>query len=227
MILAAGRGNRMRPLTDTLPKPLLKAGRRRLIDWSVDALVRSGVTDIVINTAHLSDTFEPILGTQYRGARITYSVEGKNYDESLETLGGIARALPLLTDGHEPFIVVAGDIASDYDFRRLTEGRVAEHIRNGLIDAHLVLVPNPPFHPDGDMDLKDGRVTRTSRAYTYSSIGLFSPKIFADVPVKFAKLFPWFYRFIDEGRVSGEIFDGFWENVGTPEALKALANRFP
>ena len=94
-----------------------------------------------------------------------------------------------------------------------------------MIDAHLILVPNPPFHPEGDMGLENGWVTRASRTYTYSSIGLFSPRIFADVPIKFAKLFPWFYRFIDAGRVSGEVFDGFWENVGTPEALKALAER--
>ena len=224
MILAAGRGKRMRPLTDTLPKPLLKAGQKRLIDWSVDALVRAGVTDVVINTAHLSETFAPILGTDYRGAHISYSVEGKNYDESLETLGGIARALPILSDGQEPFIVVAGDIACDFDFKRLT-GERAEEIRRGVIDAHLILVPNPPFHPEGDMGLENGRVTRASRTYTYSSIGLFSPRIFADVPIKFAKLFPWFYRFIDAGRVSGEVFGGFWENVGTPEALKALAER--
>ena len=119
MILAAGRGKRMRPLTDTTPKPLLYAGERRLIDWSVDGLVKVGITQLVINAAHLSDTFEPALGTHYRGAQIRYSIEGKNYDESLETLGGIARALPMLTDGNEPFIVVAGDIVSDFDFSRL------------------------------------------------------------------------------------------------------------
>lgn len=224
MILAAGRGNRMRPLTDTLPKPLLKAGGRRLIDWPIDGLVKAGISEIVVNTAHLSDTFEPLLGSQYRGARITYSVEGKSYDESLETLGGIARALPLLSDGTEPFIVVAGDIATDFDFARLMTVP-AQQIRSSRIDAHLVLVPNPVFHPEGDMGLDGQWVTRNNRAYTYSSIGIFSPRIFADVPAKFAKLFPWFYHFIDARRVTGEVFTGFWENVGTPDALRALSER--
>ena len=224
MILAAGRGNRMRPLTDVLPKPLLMAGSRRLIDWSIDGLVRAGVTDLVINTAHLSETFVPTLGMSRGGAHITYSVEGKNYDESLETLGGIAKALPLLSDGKEPFIVVAGDIATDYDFATLL-GEPAQRIRRGETLAHLVLVPNPDFHPEGDMGLVDGFVTRATRTYTYSSIGLFSPSLFKDVPVVFSKLFPWFYRFIDEGRVTGEVFHGFWENVGTPEALEKLAQR--
>ena len=221
MILAAGRGNRMRPLTDVLPKPLLMAGSRRLIDWSIDGLVRAGVTDLVINTAHLSETFVPTLGMSRGGAHITYSVEGKNYDESLETLGGIAKALPLLSDGKEPFIVVAGDIATDFDFATLL-GEPAQRIRAGDALAHLVLVPNPDFHPEGDMGLVDGKVTRASRPYTYSSIGLFSPSLFKEVPVVFSKLFPWFYRFIDEGRVTGEVFNGFWENVGTPEALEKL-----
>lgn len=224
MILAAGRGNRMRPLTDVLPKPLLMAGSRRLIDWSIDGLVRAGVTDLVINTAHLSETFEPTLGVSRGGAHLTYSVEGKNYDESLETLGGIAKALPLLSDGKEPFIVVAGDIATDYDFSTLL-GEPAQRIRSGETLAHLVLVPNPDFHPEGDMGLVDGKVTRVNRSYTYSSIGLFSPSLFKEVPVVFSKLFPWFYRFIDEGRVTGEVFNGFWENVGTPETLEKLAQR--
>lgn len=222
MILAAGRGKRMKPLTDTLPKPLLKAGDKRLIDWSIDALVKAGVTDIVINTAHLSHTFLPELGNHYRGADITYSVEGKNYDESLETLGGIAKALPLLTDGIEPFIVVAGDIVSNFDFSSLLK-EPAERIRSGKALAHLVLVPNPTFHPEGDMGLIDGKVVREPRSYTYGSIGLFSPKMFKGVPLTFAKLFPWMFRFIDEGLVSGEVYRGFWDNIGTPEALRALA----
>ena len=224
MILAAGRGKRMRPLTDTTPKPLLYAGDRRLIDWSVDGLVKAGITQLVINAAHLSDTFEPALGEHYRGAEISYSIEGKNHDESLETLGGIARALPMLTDGNEPFIVVAGDIVSDFDFSRLT-GVVAEKIRRGEADAHLVLVPNPDFHPKGDMGLEDGWVNRKTRDYTFSSIGIYSPRIFKDVPAVFAKLFPWLDQFIDARRVSGEVFTGFWENVGTPDALEKLAQK--
>lgn len=222
MILAAGRGKRMRPLTDTLPKPLLKAGDKRLIDWSIDALVKAGVTDIVINTAHLSHTFLLELGKHYRGADLTYSVEGKNYDESLETLGGIAKALPLLSDGREPFIVVAGDIVSDFDFSFLLK-EPAERIRSGKALAHLVLVPNPAFHPEGDMGLIDGKVVREPHSYTYGSIGLFSPKMFEGVPLTFAKLFPWMFRFIDDGLVTGELYSGYWDNIGTPEALRALA----
>lgn len=224
MILAAGRGKRMRPLTDVLPKPLLKAGERRLIDWTIDGLVSAGITEIVINIAHLSHTFMPILGTHYHGADICYSVEGKNYEESLETLGGIAKALPLLSNGKEPFILVAGDIATDFDFASLFKGP-AQMIQQGEAVAHLVLVPNPDFHPEGDMGLIGGRVTRDTQTYTYGSIGIFSPEIFKDVPVAFEKLFPWLYQFIDSGQVTGEVFEGFWENVGTPEALRALTER--
>ena len=144
MILAAGRGKRMRPLTDQLPKPLLKAGDRRLIDWSVDGLVRAGVNQIVINTAHLSETFLPALGTHYRGADIHYSVEGKTYDESLETLGGIAKALPLLSEGDEPFIVVAGDIATHFDFSALT-GKNAQQIRQRAIGRTFDFGAQPGF----------------------------------------------------------------------------------
>lgn len=225
IVLAAGRGKRMRPLTDVLPKPLLKVGGRRLIDWSIDGLVRAGITEIVINAAHLSETFMPTLGTHYRGADILYSIEGRNYEESLETLGGIAKALPLLTDGREPFIVVAGDIATDFDFSSLLK-EPAGKIGRGESVAHLVLVPNPDFHPEGDMGLHNGTIVRSPKTYTYGSIGIFSPLIFKDVPVVFEKLFPWFHQFIDAGQVSGEVFTGFWENVGTPDALESLARRF-
>lgn len=223
LVLAAGRGKRMRPLTDTLPKPLLQAGSRRLIDFSIDALVAAGITDIVINAAHLSHTFEPLLGRQYRGARIEYSIEGPNYDQSLETLGGIAKALPLLTDGSEPFIVTAGDIASDFDFKRLLAQ--AQVLKKGEADAHLVLVPNPDFHPQGDMGLVGGRVTRQTRDFTFSSIGLYAPRLFEGVSAVFAKLFPWLDTAIEAGRVTGEVFYGRWDNVGTPEALTELASR--
>ena len=226
MILAAGRGKRMRPLTDQLPKPLLPVGNRRLIDWAVDGLVRAGIHEIVINAAHLSHTFMPTLGQYYRGATLTYSIEGPSYDQSLETLGGIARALPLLSDGNEPFIVVAGDIATDFDFSTLLS-EPAARLRSGQADAHLILVPNPAFHPEGDMGLENGLISRKKRTYTYSSIGLFSPGIFKDVPIVFAKLFPWLDQFIENGRVTGEVFHGFWENVGTPQALHELSARAP
>lgn len=223
LVLAAGRGKRMRPLTDSLPKPLLQAGSRRLIDYSIDGLVIAGITEIVINVAHLSHTFEPLLGRRYRGATIEYSIEGADYEHSLETLGGIAKALPLLTDGTEPFIVTAGDIASDFDFKSLISQ--ADVLKRGQVDAHLILVPNPDFHPQGDMGLVDGRVTRQTRDYTFSSIGLYAPRLFKDVPVVFAKLFPWLDSAIEKGRVTGEVFRGQWDNVGTPEALAELTLR--
>lgn len=223
LVLAAGLGKRMRPLTFDCPKPLLKVAESRLIDWSISGLVKAGVTDIVINAAHLSHQFEPTLGSKYLGANLRYSIEGPTWNESLETLGGIAKALPYLTDGQEPFIVVAGDIASNFDFLRLVAKR--DSIMSGLVDAHLVLVPNPDFHPQGDMGLIDGWVTQASKTLTFSSIGIYSPRIFQGVEVKFQKLFPWLYQFVDQKRVTGEFFDGFWENVGTPLALEALAQR--
>lgn len=224
LILAAGRGKRMRPLTDTLPKPLLVGGGKRLIEWQIEGLVRAGVTDIVINTAHLSHTFEPILGRERLGAHLSYSCEGPTHDESLETLGGIVKALPLLTDGDEPFIVVAGDIVTDFDYTRLLAQR--ESLLAGETVAHLVLVPNPSFHQGGDMGLVDGRITDSVKTHTFSSLGVYSPRIFANEPVRFAKLFPWLYQFARQGLVSGEIFTGRWDNVGTPEALaKVLPNQ--
>lgn len=222
LILAAGLGKRMRPLTYQCPKPLLSVGPCRLIDWSIAGLVKAGVREIVINAAHLSDQFEPTLGRERLGARLQYSIEGPTWNESLETLGGIAKALPLLSEDDEPFIVVAGDIVSDFDFSRLVSHR--EAIRCGVKDAHLVLVPNPDFHPSGDMGLKGDWVCR-EKVYTFSSIGIYSPRVFKEIRPVYQKLFPWFYQFVDAQRVSGELFEGFWENVGTPDALQALSQR--
>lgn len=220
LILAAGRGKRMRPLTDELPKPLLIGAGKRLIEWQIEGLVRAGVHEIVINTAHLSHTFEPILGQEHLGATISYSCEGPSHAESLETLGGIVKALPLLTDGSEPFIVVAGDIVTDFDYRRLIAQR--EALLAGEKVAHLVLVDNPDFHREGDMGLIDGKVTRETREFTFSSLGVYSPTIFKNEPAVFSKLFPWLYQFCEQGLVTGEYFDGRWDNVGTPDALAAL-----
>ena len=220
LILAAGRGKRMRPLTDELPKPLLVGAGKRLIEWQIEGLVRAGVTEVVINTAHLSHAFEPILGNEHMGAKITYSHEGETFDDALETLGGIAKALPMLTDGEEPFLVVAGDIVTDFDYRRLLAQR--EALMAGEKVAHLVLVDNPAFHQEGDMGLIEGKVTRQTRDYTFSSLGVYSPKIFKNQPIEFAKLFPWLYQFCEDGLVTGEYFNGRWDNVGTPEALSQL-----
>ena len=155
LILAAGRGERMRPLTDATAKPLLMAGGKRLIEWQVEALVGAGIRDIVINTAHLPQQFEEVLGSGARyGARLAYSREGERAEEALETLGGIVRALPHL--GSKAFLVASGDIVTDYPYARLVE-RAAE-LDAGAADAHLVLIDNPAFHPNGDMALAADRV---------------------------------------------------------------------
>jgi MurNAc alpha-1-phosphate uridylyltransferase len=210
MILAAGRGERLRPLTDHTPKPLLSAGGRPLIEHLIFALVEAGFRDLVVNTAHLGEQIEAHLKNGSRfGARIVYSPEG----EALETGGGIHRALPLL-DG-QPFLVVNGDIATDFPFARL------HHPPAGL--AHLVLVPNPPHHPRGDFGLVDGKLTESSSGlFTFSGIGLYRPELFAGCkPGKFP-LAPLLRRAMSDGLVSGEVYAGFWMDIGTVERLHAF-----
>jgi MurNAc alpha-1-phosphate uridylyltransferase len=170
--------------------------------------------------------------------RLAFSREGSRADDALETLGGILQALPLLADaaGDEPFIAVSGDIVCDFDYRRLDAAAAA--IRRGEVDAHLVLVDNPPFHPRGDMGLVacgdrgpaalgaarsgSARITTAPPWFTYANIGLFAPRLFRAEARGKKKLFPWLYRFADAGRVSGELFRGRWHNVGTPDDLRAL-----
>ncbi|WP_340309660.1 nucleotidyltransferase family protein [Mesosutterella faecium] len=220
LILGAGRGKRMRPLSDRTPKPLLRYHGKRLIDWQIEAMARGGVRHFVVNTAHLADQFPAALGDgSDRGLMIEYSREGDTEADALETLGGIARALPLLSpDGQTPFIVAAGDIVTDFDYGALAAR--AGKLARGEADAHLVLVDNPSFHPQGDMALTAGLVRRTPRQYTFASIGLYSPRIFRDVEIRPCKLFPWLYRFCDQGRVTGEVFRGLWKNIGTPQQLE-------
>lgn len=218
LILAAGRGERMRPLTDDTPKPLLKAGGRRLIEWQIEALARAGVRDMVINVAHLADAFERALGRgEALGVTLAYSREGDRAEAALETLGGIVHALPLLGDA--PFVAVSGDIVTDFDYATL-EPR-ARAIADGQADAHLVLVDNPPFHPDGDMSLADGRITRSAPRLTYANIAVLAPRLFTFEPAGKRKLFPWLYAHADTGRVTGEHFRGRWFNIGTPADLDA------
>lgn len=216
MILAAGRGERMRPLTDTMPKPLLAAGQHALIEWQVLRLVAAGFDELVINHAWLGTQIEARLGTGTRyGARIAYSAEG----EALETLGGIVRALPLL--GDQPFAVVSADIYTDYDYRRLAP--VVAAIARGPLIAHLVLTDNPPYHPGGDMALVAGRIRRDGTLLNYGNIGVFHPRMFAGLPAgQKLKLFPWAYGFLDTPGIGGEHFHGSWHNVGTPAQLAAL-----
>jgi MurNAc alpha-1-phosphate uridylyltransferase len=221
MILAAGRGERLRPLTDAKPKPLLEVGGRPLIEWQIERLAAAGFAHIVVNHAHLGGLIESTLGNGSRfGVRIRYSPESP----ALETAGGIVKALPLLGAG--PFAVVSGDIHAEFDYARL-EAPLAAIARDPAAQAaHLVLVDNPAFHPQGDMGLANGRITQAGPKLTYGNIAVFHPSLFRDVvPGTWLKLFPWLYRFVDEGRVTGEHYRGAWDNVGTADQLAALDRR--
>jgi MurNAc alpha-1-phosphate uridylyltransferase len=215
MILAAGRGERMRPLTDRVPKPLLMAGGRPLIAHLIGQLARAGYTDLVVNVSHLADLIEGELGDGSRyGVRILYSREA----QALETGGGIAYALPLL--GTEPFAVVNSDIYSDFDFTRLA--LAAAGLDPGRAGAHLVLVDNPPHHPMGDFRLQRGRVVSDGAGprLTFSGIGVYTPALFADVERGSRRQLSALLRqAMLEGRVSGEHHRGLWLDVGTPQRL--------
>lgn len=218
MILCAGRGERMRPLTDALPKPLLRVGGRPLVEWTIARLAMAGVRDIVINHAHLGRSIEATLGDGARlGVAIRYSAEG----EALETAGGIATALPLL--GDRPFIVANGDVWSDFDFARLVAHAASLESGSDVL-AHLVLVPNPPHHPQGDFALEAGRVAlQGDERFTYAGMGLYCPELFATTPAGArAKLAPLLVAAATQGTVTGEIHRGRWEDIGTPERLAAL-----
>lgn len=224
LILAAGRGERMRPLSDATAKPLLAAGGRRLIEWQIAALAAAGIREIVINTAHLAQQFEDALGNGIRlGVDIAWSREGDVAGDALETRGGVVRALPLL--GEAPFAVISGDIVTDFDYRSLA--MPAAVIDAGAADAHLVLVPNPAFHAQGDMGLRPGQqgdlvAPDAVPKLTYANIAVFTPRLFAGLTAVRAALFPWLYDAAHLGRVTGERFDGRWYNVGTPQELARL-----
>jgi MurNAc alpha-1-phosphate uridylyltransferase len=213
MILAAGRGVRMRPLTDTTPKSLLAVGGKPLIAWQLEKLARAGFVEVVINHAHLGHLIEAALGDGSRfGLSIRYSAES----EALETAGGIALALPLL--GAEPFLVINADIYSDYDYSMLAGLLLADRL------AHLVLVDNPPQHPRGDFALEAGRVREAGRRMlTFSGIGVYAPRLFGGIPPR-AKvpLAPLLRKAMGADRVSGEHYRGRWHDVGTAERLQAL-----
>jgi MurNAc alpha-1-phosphate uridylyltransferase len=219
MILAAGLGTRLRPLTQTVPKPLIEAGGKALIVWHIEKLVALGVRDIVINHAWLGDRLEAQLadGSRY-GARIVYSREGM---PPLETAGGIRRALPLL--GDEPFVLVNGDIWADLDFARLP-GVVAGRALTAGIDAHVVLVPNPDFHPRGDFSLDENLRVHADGAekFTFAGISVLRPQLFAGLPDGPAPLAPLLRAAMARRAVSGELHAGRWTDVGTLERLEAL-----
>ncbi len=210
MILAAGRGERMRPLTDTIPKPLLKVGGQCLIEYHIKRLVAAGFTEIVINHAHLGEQIEHTLGNGERyGAQLYYSPE----ECALETGGGILKALPLL--GYHPFLVINGDIWCNYPFSQLHDKAVKL--------AHLVLVNNPEHHPQGDFCLVKDRVYKNGKPrLTFSGIGIYHPDLFKDGSTTRFPLAPLLVKAMQTGQVSGEYYEGQWIDVGTPERLRQL-----
>lgn len=217
MILAAGRGERMRPLTDHTPKALLRIGGRQLISMIIFALKQAGVSDLVINLAHLGEQIAATLGDGAAfGVRIDYSRE----TTALETAGGIAHALPLL--GDQPFIAVNADVYSDYDFSALA-GTAHRLTAAGSL-AHLVLVANPPQHPQGDFGLAAGKVlSDAATRHTFSGIGAYHPALFDSVRTgDRARLADLLITAMQHGQVSGELHQGQWHDVGTPERLAAL-----
>lgn len=215
MILAAGRGERMRPLTDHTPKPLLPVAGRALIDYHLAALARAGLREVVINHAHLGEQIEAAIGQGRRhGLRISYSPEPEG---ALETGGGILQALSKLGPG--PFVVINGDIWTDYDYARLPQ------TLDGL--AHLVLVDNPPQHSEGDFNLQgDGRLSdRDGVRLTFSGIGVYHPELFAGCEPGRFPLAPLLRQAITAGRVTGEHYRGDWFDIGTPQRLRELDRR--
>lgn len=211
MLLAAGRGERMRPLTDVVPKPLLEVAGKPLIVYHIEALRAAGVHDLVINLGHLGDCIPPRLGDGQRfGVHIRYSREP---EQALETGGGILQALPLM--GPDPFAVINGDIWTDYPFAQLPAAPA------GL--AHLVLVDNPPQHPSGDFAWRAGRVRADGLVkLTFSGISVLRPELFAECRPGRFPLAPLLQRAIAAGQVSGEHYRGAWQDIGTPERLAAL-----
>ena len=220
LILAAGRGERMRPLTDTTPKPLLPVRGVPMIEWHLQALARGGVREVVINTAWLEDRFPAVLGDGSRwGLRIRYSMEGRDHGGALDVAGGIAKALPALG---EAFWLVSGDIfAPDFAF----DAALAQDFAASDRLAHLWLVPNPPFHTTGDfgIDAQGLALRDTPDRLTWASFGLFKAELFRGIRVGDTQpLLPYLLQGLQQRRVGAERYLGRWENVGTPQQLAAL-----
>jgi N-acetyl-alpha-D-muramate 1-phosphate uridylyltransferase len=215
MLLAAGRGERLRPITDSLPKPLVEVAGKPLIVYHLEALARAGVRDVVINLSWLGDRIRAALGDgAAHGVRIAYSEEGP---VALETGGGIHRALPLL--GPEPFLVVNSDVWTDMDFSRVLTLEEGAH-------ARLLLAPNPPHHPRGDFGLEtDFVVERESDRFTYTGIGVYRPELFEGCPPGKFPLLPLLQRAIAARRLRGEVYRGEWLDIGSPDRLAWLDAR--
>jgi N-acetyl-alpha-D-muramate 1-phosphate uridylyltransferase len=215
MILAAGRGERLRPLTDTIPKPLIEVGGKPLIVHHLERLAAAGFADVVINLGWLGEKMRESLGDGSRfGLKIHYSPEPPG---ALETAGGIVHALPLL--GKSPFAVISGDIFCDYPFERLAELPLGSR-------GHLVMVDNPAHHPEGDFGLEKHRLSLTARSrLTYSGIAIFSPELFRLLEPGVRPLRPILESGIQKKLISGEYFRGYWSDVGTPERLREVNHR--
>jgi N-acetyl-alpha-D-muramate 1-phosphate uridylyltransferase len=219
MILAAGRGERMRPLSDATPKPLLSVGGKPLIVWQIERLVAAGFANLVINVAHLSAAIERTCGDgRAFGATIRYSREG----EPLEVGGGIATALDLLD--RDVTLVVSGDIYTGYDYASLMPRLTAMKTTREAPHAHMVMVPNPDYHRAGDFALVDGRLSLAARPQlTFGNIALYRSTLFEALPRgERIRMLPLFRDWIGHGWVSGERYDGVWANVGTPAELSEL-----
>jgi N-acetyl-alpha-D-muramate 1-phosphate uridylyltransferase len=222
MILAAGRGQRMLPLSDKMPKALLPVGGKPLIQWHVENLARAGFHDIVINHAYLGSMIEAALGNGKRfSVRIRYSAEA----EALETAGGIANALPLLQEN--AFVVVNGDVYCDYDFGALHPVARALALDAANTLGHLVLVDNPPHHPHGDFSLNHNQVGGNAARLTFSGIAVYQAALFSSIVAgSKASLAPLLHVAIAAGRIRGERFEGAWIDVGTPERLDEANRRY-
>lgn len=226
MILGAGLGLRMRPLTDHTPKPLLHVAGRPMVFWQIESLVKAGFVDIAINTSvHAAQWIQAVGNGKRFGARISLLNEG---DVPWETLGGIRGMLAHYSaDKHAmctPFVVVSGDVVTDFDYRTLLPALA--RIEAGDVDAHFVLADNPAFHPTGDFAIHNGLATRSGKRLNFSGITCWHPKVFEQVPQGTReRLFPWADVLVARQRVSAEHYRGLWENVGTPEQLEALGQR--
>ncbi|EKP0303856.1 N-acetylmuramate alpha-1-phosphate uridylyltransferase MurU [Aeromonas veronii] len=210
MILAAGRGERMRPLTDLLPKPLLAVGGKPLIVHHIEKLKAAGVTELVINHAWLGHKLVESLGD---GSALGVTIHWSAEESALETAGGIVQALPLL--GSEPFLVINGDTWLDLDYHTLVSQPLGDDL------AHLWLVPNPPQHPSGDFALQAGRVVDTP-TFTFSGVGLYDPAAFAGLAGGARKLAPLLRDWMAQGRVGGSLLAGEWRDIGTVDRLREL-----